>query len=272
MKGISVRRQCELLGIKRSSVYYKPKARYNNDTLLMRFIDEEHTRHPFYGYRKLTWFLGNLNYYVNHKKVRRLMGIMGIRAVYRGPRTTVLNKAHRKYPYLLRGLDITKPNKVWAMDITYIPMQRGFMYLTAVIDWYSRYVLSWRLSNTLDTDFCISAVDEAIREHGKPEIFNTDQGCQFTSQAFTGLLESKGILISMDGRGRALDNVYVERLWRSVKYEEVYLNDYRDGHEAHKQLGQYFKFFNYERPHQSLNYRTPGDLYHNRIDRDKEAA
>lgn len=272
MKKITVRRQCELLGISRSIVYYKSSAGNSNDASLMRFIDREHILHPFYGYRKITRFLRTLDYMVNAKKVRRLMGLMNIRAIYRAPRTTVADKSHKKYPYLLKELNINRPNKVWAMDITYIPMRKGFMYLTAVIDWYSRYVLSWKLSNTLDTEFCLRAVEEAMSRYGRPAIFNTDQGCQFTSQAFTGLLEANGIRISMDGKGRALDNVYVERLWRSVKYEEVYLNEYRDGHEAHKQLSRYFDFFNNERLHQSLGYQTPLSVYTKVIDMDEEAA
>lgn len=221
----------------------------------MRRIDELYLQWPFYGSRKLADELG-----VNRKRIQRLMRRMGIEAIYPRRRTTRPAAGHRVYPYLLRDLAITRPDQVWASDVTYVPLRHGFLYLAAVMDWYSRYVLSWRLSNTLEGSFCLEALDEALAG-SRPEIFNSDQGCQFTATAFTSRLESAGVAISMDGRGRALDNVFVERLWRSVKYEEVYLKDYADGHEAEKSLAAYFHFYCHRRSHQSLGYRTPATVY-----------
>jgi putative transposase len=216
----------------------------------------------------MTVWLRNQGYGVNRKRVRRLMGIMGLRAIYRRPRTSQPAPGHQVYPYLLRGVAITQPNQVWTADITYIPMARGFLYLVAIMDWYSRYVLSWQLSNTLEVDFCIEALEEALR-NGQPEIFNTDQGAQFTSQAFTGLLEQHGVRVSMDGKGRYTDNLFIERLWRSLKYEEVYLKAYAGGREARAGIGGYFDFYNLERPHQALGYQTPAEVF---ISRKKTAS
>jgi len=226
----------------------------------MKLIDRQYLATPFYGARKVAACLKNQGYRVNRKRVRRLMGLMGLKAIYRRPRTSQPAPGHKIYPYLLSGLKITRPNQVWAADITYIPMARGFLYLVAIIDWYSRYVLSWRLSNTLDAGFCVEAVEEALKK-SRPEIFNTDQGAQFTGEAFTGLLQQHGVRISMDGKGSYNDNLFIERLWRSVKYEEVYLKAYQDGREARISLGNYFRFYNTERPHQTHGYRTPAEVY-----------
>ena len=226
----------------------------------MKLIDRQYLATPFYGARKIAAWLKSQGYRVNRKRIRRLMRIMGLKAIYRHPKTSKSAPGHKIYPYLLGDLRITRPNQVWAADITYIPMAHGFLYLVAIIDWYSRYVLSWRLSNTLDADFCIEALEEALTK-GKPDIFNTDQGAQFTSEAFTGLLQQHGVRISMDGKGSYNDNLFIERLWRSVKYEEVYLKAYQDGREARIGLGNYFRFYNTERPHQALGYRTPAEVY-----------
>ena len=226
----------------------------------MKLIDRQYLATPFYGTRKIAVWLKSQGYLVNRKRVRRLMRLMGIKAIYRRPRTSKQAPGHKIYPYLLSGLKITRPNQVWAADITYIPMARGFLYLVAIIDWYSRYVLSWRLSNTLDTAFCVEALEEALKK-GRPDIFNTDQGAQFTSEAFTGLLQQHEIRISMDGKGSYNDNLFIERLWRTVKYEEVYLKAYQDGRDARINLGNYFRFYNTERPHQSHGYRTPAEVY-----------
>jgi putative transposase len=229
--------------------------------VLMRLIDEEYTRHPFYGSPKLTTWLVEQGYKVNHKRVERLMKKMGITAIYPKPRLSKPAKGHHVYPYLLRGVEIDRPDHVWSTDITYIRMWRGFIYLVAIIDWFSRFVLAWELSTTLDAGFCLSALDWALASGRRPEIFNTDQGAQFTSDEFTGRLIDNSILISMDGRGRALDNIFVERLWRSVKYEEIYLNDYSSVDIAISRLGSYFEFYNHERPHQALDYKTPAAVY-----------
>jgi len=226
----------------------------------MKLIDRQYLATPFYGARKIAAWLKSQGQRVNRKRVRRLMRIMGLKTIYRRPRTSKPAPCHKIYPYLLGGMKITRPNQVWAADITYIPMARGFLYLVAIIDWYSRYVLSWKLSNTLDADFCVKALEEAL-EKGRPEIFNTDQGSQFTGEAFTGVLKQHGIRISMDGKGSYNDNLFIERLWRSVKYEEVYLKAYQDGREARIGLGNYFRFYNTERPHQTLGYRTPAEVY-----------
>jgi putative transposase len=228
---------------------------------LMRLMDEQYMRTPFYGSRRMTEWLKTKDYEVNRKRIQRLMSIMGIEAIYPKRHLSTRNPEHRIYPYLLRGVKIERPNHVWSSDITYLRMAHGFLYLVAVMDWYSRFVLAWRLSNTLDTTFCLEALDEALLRNPPPEIFNTDQGSQFTSIDFTDRVKDAGILISMDGRGRALDNVFIERLWRTVKYEEVYLNDYEDGFDAYDRLTWYFGFYNLERLHQSLNYQTPAKVY-----------
>jgi putative transposase len=256
---LSVRRQCELLGLNRSTCYYEAAPETAENLALMRRIDEQFLRTPFYGSRRLTAWLQREGEEVNRKRVQRLMRLMGLEAIYPKPRTTVTVLCH-KYPYLLRNLEITRPDHVWSADITYVPLRSGYLYLTAILDWYSRYVLAWRLSNSLDTDFCLEALDEALAR-GRPEIFNTDQGVQYTSREFTGRLQAAGVAISMDGRGRALDNVFVERLWRSVKYEEVYLKDYASGAECRAGLAAYLKFYCEERPHQALGYRTPLEAY-----------
>lgn len=257
---LSVVRQCELVDLPRSSWYYQPAVESAYNLKLMRLIDEQFTRTPFYGTRRITAWLGVQGYDVNRKRVRRLMADMGLWAIYPKPRTTVEDKAHKKYPYLLRGLAIVRPNQVWSTDITYIRMRNGFVYLVAVIDWYSRYVLSWALSNTLDVGFCVESLEQAL-SIGTPEIFNTDQGSQFTSTDFTGILERAGIQVSMDGRGRALDNVFVERLWRTVKYEDIYIKEYVDVPSVSAGLTNYFQFYNDERLHQSLNYQPPKNIH-----------
>lgn len=257
---LSVTRQCELLALARSSRYYEPVGMDQESLELMRLMDEQYTRTPFYGIRRMTVWLRVQGYGVNHKRVGRLMRMMGLEAIYPKPRTSQAAPGHRIYPYLLRGVTIDRPNQVWSTDITYVRLAHGFVYLVAIIDWFSRYVLSWAVSMTLETRFCREALDQALAR-AQPEIFNTDQGAQFTSADFTKRLEAEGIRISMDGRGRALDNVFVERLWRSVKYEEIYLKAYESVTIAVANLGQYFTFYNQERPHQALNYRTPEAVY-----------
>ena len=250
--------QCALVGLAHSTWYYRPAGESAENLALMRAIDEQYLRTPFYGSRKLSKVLG-----VNRKRIQRLMRVMGIEAIYPKRRTTWPGAGHKVYPYLLRNVEVTRPDQVWASDITYVPLRHGFLYLVAVMDWYSRYVLSWRLSNTLTGGFCTEALDEAL-SRAKPEIFNSDQGSQFTAAAFTSRLESCGIAISMDGRDRAIDNVFIERLWRSVKYEEVYLREYTDGWHAEASLAAYFHLYNEERIHQALDYRTPGEVYRDR--------
>jgi len=248
-------RQCELLQLPRSSAYYEPVPESEENLRLMRRIDELYLEFPFYGSRRMSRELE-----VNRKRVQRLMQLMDIEATYARPRTTRSNPEHKKYPYLLRDMEIERVDQVWSSDITYIPMARGFLYLTVVMDWYSRCVLSWRLSNSLEGSFCVEALEAALKK-SRPEIFNTDQGVQYTSTSFTQVLEKCGVRISMDGKGRALDNVFVERLWRSVKQEEVYLKSYADGWEAEAELGKYFRFYNRRRMHQSLKYQTPAAVY-----------
>ncbi len=260
---LSITRQCELLSMSRSSYYYRPKPVSDHDLELMRLIDEQYLKQPTWGSRSMRNFLRGLGYKINRKKVRRLMRIMGICAVYPKPRTSLPHPGHKVYPYLLKGVRIERANQVWSSDITYIPMRKGFMYLCAVIDWHSRKVLSWRLSNTMEADFCVDAAAEAIDRYGPPEIFNTDQGVQFTSADFTGLLKGHGIRISMDGKGRCLDNIFVERLWWTLKYHYVYLRDFEDGVQLRKGLAGWFDFYNRERPHQSLNGKTPNEAYFN---------
>lgn len=257
---ISVRRQCELIGLNRSTAYYQPADESEFNLQLMRLIDQQYTRTPFYGWPRMAAYLRRQGYPVNHKRIQRLMQVMGLQAIYPKPRTSKLAPGHRIYPYLLRELEIIRPNQVWSTDITYIPMAHGFMYLVAVIDWYSRYVLSWQLSNTLDGQFCLMALRQALQQ-GTPDIFNTDQGAQFTAHVFTDTVLAAGVQVSMDGRGRALDNIFVERLWRSVKYENIYLMDYANGFALHDGLSDYFGFYNVERPHQSLGYRTPKEVH-----------
>ena len=257
---LSVRRQCGLLGLNRATFYHQPNGETPLNLRLMRLIDEAYTRTPFYGYRKMTAHLNAQGYRVNRKRVARLMNTMGLRAVYPQPRTSLANREHKKYPYLLRGLAITRPNQVWSADITYVPIPTGFMYLVAVIDWFSRFVLAWQLSNTLDGLFCLDALRLAF-QHGRPDIFNTDQGAQFTAHDFTGALDAAQVRISMDGRGRAFDNIFIERLWRSVKYEDLYINDYPTAPALENGLHDYFQLYNYERPHQSLTYRTPAAIH-----------
>jgi putative transposase len=253
-------RQCELLDISRSSVYYNPVEASEYELGLMELIDRQYLQTPFYGSRKMTACLRRQGHQVNRKRVQRLMRRMGIEAIYRRPNTSRRDSGHKVYPYLLRGLQIDKVNQVWATDITYIPMARGFMYLVCIMDWHSRYVLSWRLSNTLEADFCVDALEEALSSV-VPGIFNTDQGSQFTSEAFTSVLSNRGVQISMDSAGSYMDNVFVERLWRSVKYEEVYLKVYESVAEARAGIGAYLNFYNTERPHQALDYRTPAQVF-----------
>lgn len=258
---ISIRRQCELIGMNRATYYWQPAAESKLNLKLMKLIDQEYTRAPYYGYRKMTVRVNKqLKNKVNHKRVARLMQKMGLQAIYPRKKTSISDHRHKKYPYLLRNLEIDHPNQVWAADITYIPMQQGFMYLVAVMDWYSRYVITWELSNTLESGFCITVLQQAL-QHGQPEIFNTDQGSQFTSDEFTTRLETAGIQISMDGRGRAFDNIFIERLWRSVKYEDIYIKDYSSVMTLQEGLRDYFMQYNYERPHQSLEYKTPGEVH-----------
>ena len=257
---LSVRRQCELLGLNRSTWYYEPVPESAANLALMRRIDEQYLTRPYYGSRRMTVWLRSAGEKINRKRVQRLMRLMRLEAIYPKPRMTVAGAGHKIYAYLLRNVAVTRPNQVWSTDITYVPLRCGFLYLTAILDWYSRYVLAWRLSNSLDVEFCLEALEEALGL-ARPEIFNTDQGVQFTSREFTGRLESAAVAISMDGRGRALDNVFVERLWRSVKYEEVYLHDYATGVECHAGLSSYLKFYCEERPHQALDYRTPAEVY-----------
>lgn len=258
---LSVVRQCDLLKIARSGLYYIPKGESALTLALMREIDRAFTEWPFLGVRQMRDYLVLLGYGVGRKRVRRLMRLMGLMAVYQKPKTTTPHPEHTRYPYLLRGLSITRPNQVWCADITYIPMRKGFLYLVAVMDWHSKKVLSWRLSNTMDADFCVAALEEALAKHGKPDIFNTDQGSQFTSFAFTSVLRENGIRISMDGRGRWLDNVFIERLWRSLKYECVYLHAFETGSEARAGIGRWFDFYNRLRPHSSLG-GLPTNRYH----------
>ena len=264
---LALTRQCELTGVARSTVYAplmvaKPDVQ---ELSLLELIDAEYTRHPFYGSRKIKIYLRDLGHKINRKRVQRLMVMLGLAGMAPGPNTSRPHPQHKIYPYLLRGVNVVRPNQVWSTDITYVRLPRGFVYLVAVIDWYSRKVLAWRLSNTLDTGFCVDCLEQALQAYGAPEIFNTDQGCQFTSAAFTDVLKAKDIAISMDGRGRALDNIFVERLWRSVKHEDVYLKGYASPPELLLGLTEYFVFYNKERTHQSLGYSTPDEVYRTAI-------
>ncbi len=263
---LPITRQCELLSLNRSTVYYCHKEEPEADLKLMRRIDEMYLKRPFYGSRRIRDWLQDEGYEVNRKRVQRLMRQMGITAIYPKRRTSKPGKEHKIYPYLLRNLVIDRPNQVWATDISYIPMAKGFVYLVAVMDWHSRKVLSWRLSNSMDSDFCVEALEDALSRYGSPDIFNTDQGAQFTSEAFTDVLQEAGINISMDGKGRWIDNVFIERLWRSVKYEEVYLKAYETVVEARTGIGTYFQFYNSERRHQSMNRHTPDQVYMDNVE------
>jgi len=255
-----------LLGISRSTLYYKKVEIKDNDLEIMKLIDMQYTKYPFYGSRRMMkWLRKEKGHKVNRKYIRRLMRLMGLEGLAPKPNTSKPRKEHKKYPYLLKGLKIDRPNQVWSTDITYIPLSRGFMYLTAIIDWYSRYVLSWRISNTLDSDFCVDALNDALRLYGRPEIFNTDQGSQFTSDDFIKPLKDNDIQISMDGKGRWVDNVFVERLWRSLKWEEVYPKCYDTVFEAKAGIAAYFNFYNDERLHQALDYKTPNEIYQNSL-------
>jgi putative transposase len=256
----SARRQCRLAGVPRSGIYYEPAPETAENLLLMRLIDEQYLRRPEFGYPRMTDWLRDEGHDVNHKRVARLMQRMGLQAITPGPHTSKPTSGHKIYPYLLRNVDIERVNQVWSTDITYIPMRNGYMYLTAVIDWYSRYVLSWELSNTMESLFCVDALEHALTQ-GTPDIFNTDQGSQFTSNAFTGVLLDENITISMDGRGRALDNVFIERLWWTVKYEKVYPESFADGRALHQGLESYFDYYNHGRKHSSLDKRTPAEVF-----------
>lgn len=265
---VPVVKQCILAGVARATIYARQQLHDTNadDLLLCRLIDEEYTRHPFYGSRKMVVYLTHAGHAVNRKRVQRLMRQMGLVSMAPGPNTSRPHPEHKVYPYLLRGVPVVRPNQVWSVDITYIRLARGFVYLVAIIDWYSRRVLSWRVSNSMEAVFCVDCLEDALRHYGKPEIFNSDQGSQFTSDAFIGTLQREEIVISMDGRGRAFDNIFVERLWRSVKHEDVYLKGYATLGELMMGLTDYFAFYNSERPHQSLNNKTPDDVYRTAID------
>ena len=262
-KSLAVVRQCVLAGVSRATIYAQQEASVldESDLLHRRLIDEEYTRHPFYGSRRMVVFLGKAGHTVNRKRVQRLMRLMGLAGMAPGPNTSRRHPAHKVYPYLLRGVAVLRPNHVWSTDITYIRLPRGFAYLVAVIDWYSRKVLSWRISNSMEAIFCVDCLEDALRSHGKPEIFNSDQGSQFTSEAFTNILTREGVVISMDGRGRVFDNIFVERLWRNVKHEDVYLRGYATMGELTVGLTAYFAYYNGERPHQSLDDQTPQTVY-----------
>jgi len=258
---LSLSRQCEVLLISRSSFYYELKGESPENLALMRRIDELFLKWPFYGSRQMVRQLRREGIYIGRHRVRRLMRLMGLEAIYQAPRTSDPHPEHRIYPYLLRNMVIKRPNQVWCADITYIPVQRGFLYLVAIMDWATRNVLAWRLSNTMDTSFCLEALNEALARYGKPEIFNTDQGSQFTSFDFTGVLKKAQVTISMDGRGRCMDNIFIERLWRSLKYEAIYLHELTDGFVAERVIGEWIDFYNTERPHSSFDGRTPAEAY-----------
>ena len=261
---LSVNRQCHLLGLARSSYYYAPLGESELNLELMRLLDEQYTRAPFFGEPKMTEWLKRLGYGINHKRIERLMRELGLQAIYPKKHLSQPGENHRKYPYLLAGMSIDRPNQVWCADITYVRMDRGFLYLVAIMDWFSRYVLSWLLSDRLEGDFCQEALERALSRYDGPEIFNSDQGSQFSCEDFTKLLEAHEIRISRDGRGRVYDNIFIERLWRTVKYEEVYLRDYQDRSEAEDRLRRYFRFYNRERFHQALDYATPAEVYEGR--------
>lgn len=257
---IPISRQCELVGLARSSFYYEPVGESEENLLLMRLIDQQYTRTPFFGVPRMTVWLRAEGYQVNHKRIRRLMQVMGLEAIYPKPRLSQANSGHKLYPYLLKGVAIERPNQVWCTDITYVPMAKGFVYLVAIMDWHSRYVLSWEISNSMDVSFCLSALERALAL-ARPDIFNSDQGSQFTSREFTSRLEAAQVRISMDGRGRVFDNIFIERLWRSIKYEDIYLKEYLDVLSLIAGLEDYLEFYNRQRPHQGLGYRTPEAVY-----------
>jgi putative transposase len=259
---ISVLKQCKLLKINRNGFYYHPKIEADENEKIINLLKVQYSITPFYGYRKMTIWLRKQGFLVNEKRVRRLMKSAFWQTIYKAPKTTITNKEHEKYPYLLKDLEITKKNQVWATDITYIPMNKGFMYLTAIIDLHTRMVLNWEVSNAMNADWCAKMLEETIVKYGKPEIFNTDQGSQYTSNVHIKVLKDNDIKISMDGKGRAIDNIFIERLWRSVKYENVYLQAYEDGISLHNGMKRYFDFYNNERFHQSLNYKTPSEMYY----------
>jgi len=266
-KGLSKSKQCQLLSLNRSGLYYTAATENEENLGILRKMDEQYYKTPFYGVLKLVELFSREGYIINKKRMRRLMKKMDWRTIYREPKTTIASKTDYKYPYLLKNLNIERVNQVWATDITYVPMRKGFMYLTAVIDLYSRKVLNWSVSNTMSAEWCTKVLAETIDKYGKPEIFNTDQGSQYTSDLFVNLLKENEIKISMDGKGRAIDNIFIERLWRSVKYENIYLNVYENGLDLHSGLNDYFEFYNNERFHQSLNHKTPSEIY-----QQKEAA
>lgn len=259
--GLSLSRQCQILSISRSAFYYSPKGETAENLALMRRIDELFLRYPFYGSRQMVRQLDREGVPVGRHRVRRLMRLMGLEAIYQAPNTSAPHPAHRIYPYLLRNMTIDRADHVWCADITYIPVRRGFLYLIAIMDWATRHVLAWRLSNTMDARFCVEALNEAMTKYGKPEIFNTDQGSQFTSFAFTDVLKDAGVAISMDGRGRCMDNIFIERLWRSLKYEAVYLHEMTDGFVAERVISDWMRFYNTERPHSALGGATPAEAY-----------
>jgi len=262
---LSIEKQCELLGLSRSSYYYEPRGESAENLALMRAIDKLYTKCPFYGARRLSVNLPTEFQPINVKKMGRLMKLMGIEAIYPKPNLSIPDVQHKIYPYLLRGKKIERVSHVWSTDITYVPMEQGFFYLCAVVDWYSRYILSWEISNTLTTDFCLKAVNNALKSGQKPEVFNTDHGSQFTSNDYTKILIDKGILVSMDGKGRALDNIFIERFWRTIKYEHIYLKEYKDGKSLFDGLLEYIQFYNYERKHQALLYLTPNQVFNERL-------
>jgi len=259
--GPSLSRQCELVSISRSSLYYHPKGESEENLALMRRIDEVFLKYPFYGSRQMVRHLRREGIHVGRHRVRRLMRLMGLEAIYQAPKTSLPHPGHRIYPYRLKGLAIERSDHVWCADITYIPVRRGFLYLVAIMDWATRHVLAWRLSNTMDARFCVETLNDALERYGKPDIFNTDQGSQFTSLDFTGALKDAGVVISMDGRGRCMDNIFIERLWRSLKYEAIYLHELTDGFRAERVIGAWIDFYNAERPHSALGGRTPAEAY-----------
>jgi len=258
---LSISRQCELVSISRSAFYYQESGESPFNLLLMRLIDEQFLETPWYGSRQMARHLRLQGHCVSRKRVRRLMRIIGIQALYQKPRTTQRHPEHKVYPYLLRGLAVTRPNRVWCADITYLPLERGFLYLVAIMDWYSRRALAWRISNSMDASFCVDALEEAMDRYGKPDIFNTDQGSQFTGFEWTSKLKAAGVRISMDGKGCWMDNVFIERLWRSLKYECVYLNAFTGGREARQKVGDWIDYYNHRRPHSALDGRTPNQVY-----------
>lgn len=264
---LSIGQQCKLLSISRSSFYYTPKGETEQNLSLMRQIDEQFLETPFFGVRQMTWHLRSERHLVNEKRIRRLMRLMGLMPIYQKPNTSRPGRGHKTYPYLLRGLRVDRPNQVWCSDITYLPMRRGFLYLVAIMDWHTRKVLAWRISNTLEADFCVEALNEAIHKFGPPEIMNTDQGSQFTSFAWTDRLRRSGVRISMDGKGRFLDNIFIERLWRTLKYECVYLHAWETGSEAKAGIRKWMTFYNHQRPHSALGGRPPAVLYWLRKDK-----